>query len=149
MLAGLLVIGVLVGWWCFAAELREFREARRDGAVTAGTELDQRAGRYAEAVLAAGEQVPDDRLRALAAEHEVDVWEIRREPELSLVIEASEGYGRWPQGTLRACHRLDFRALGAPAAGFELARLPACPTPPTPLRRADWRYDTGVGRSSD
>ncbi|GIJ21922.1 hypothetical protein [Micromonospora lutea] len=132
VLAGLLVVGVLVAGWFIAAELREFREAQGDGAALAEAELDRRATRYAEAVLAVGDPVPDDRLRTLAADHDVQLWQTRREPELSLVIEASEGYGRWPQATLQLCHRLDFRALGTPDAGFDLVRLPSCPTPPTP-----------------
>ncbi|MBX7264749.1 hypothetical protein KIF24_00890 [Micromonospora sp. Llam7] len=62
----------------------------------------------------------------------MDIWEIRREPELSLVVESTEAYGPWPDGILQLCHRLDFRALGAPDAGFDLVRLPTCPAPPTP-----------------
>ncbi|BCJ59757.1 hypothetical protein [Micromonospora endophytica] len=132
LLAALVVVAVLAGWWCVAGKLREQREARDRGETSAAAELDRRAGSYAEAVVAAGAATSDDRLRTLAAEQQVDVWEIHRKPELSVVVESSEGYGPWPKSILRLCHRLDFRALGEAAAGFEVVRLPDCPAPPTP-----------------
>ncbi|MFB9852012.1 hypothetical protein ACFFMR_16680 [Micromonospora andamanensis] len=132
VLAALLVLAVLAGWWCFAGKVRQFREASDRGETAAAAELDRRAGSYAEAVVDAGARTSDDRLRTLAAELGVDVREVRREPELSLVVESTEAYGPWPSGLLQLCHRLDFRALGTPDAGFDLVRLPSCPTPPTP-----------------
>ncbi|GIJ34195.1 hypothetical protein [Micromonospora sediminimaris] len=132
VLAALLVLAVLAGWWCVAGKMRQFREASDRGEAAAAAELDRRVGDYAEAVIAAGAGTSDDRLRTLAAEQGMDVWEIRREPELSLVVQSTEAYGPWPDGLLQLCHRLDFRALGAPDAGSDLVRLPSCPTPPTP-----------------
>ncbi|NGM16178.1 hypothetical protein [Verrucosispora sioxanthis] len=132
VLAALLVLAVLAGWWCVAGKMRQHREANDRGETAAAAELDRRAGSYAEAVVAAGAGTSEDRLRTLADEQGVEVWQIRREPELSLVVESTEPYGPWPDGLLQLCHRLDFRALGTPDADFDLARLPSCPAPPTP-----------------
>lgn len=111
-----------------AAESREDRE-RSERRIAAS--VDEFAG----AVVAARQpRLTDDRLREIAEERRLVLRETSRSPELVLTVEGADAVGvLFGVDNVRVCHRLEFRDLGTPSAGYARTPLPSCPTvPPAP-----------------
>lgn len=113
-------IGVASTRW--AADSRA-KEARADADVTRDAQA------YAAAVVAAGEPAPsDDRLAAVAEGTRVHIREIRRLPDLLVIVYGSARFGAlFGAGTVAACHQVTFHDLGTASAGSVVERLAACP----------------------
>ncbi|MFI1192669.1 hypothetical protein ACH4T9_05285 [Micromonospora sp. NPDC020750] len=139
VLTALLLIAFVGGAVWLEAKARQHGKASRAGEARAEAALAQRAREYGDAVLATGATAPtDDRVLAIADEMGVEVREIHRTPDLSVVLHDAQGHGPGPLPTVvTQCHRITFRhpAVATPAAQVEL--LPTCPTVtaiPTPSR---------------
>ncbi|MFF0313066.1 hypothetical protein ACFYPH_00240 [Micromonospora sp. NPDC005252] len=121
--AGVLV-AIEVGSRRSAADTRA-EEVEAEAAVT------RNAQAYGAAVVVTGDPTPtDDRLAAVAEGARVEVREIRREPDLVVVVYGSAPYGAvFGVGHVTDCHRVTFHDLGTAAAGSAVERLADCPPP--------------------
>ncbi|WP_405429098.1 hypothetical protein [Micromonospora sp. NBC_00617] len=124
----LVIAGVLVAIEAGSRRLAADTRAKEAGAEAAVT---RDAQAYGAAVVAAGDPAPtDERLAAVAEGARVEVREVRRAPDLVVVV-----YGSAPVGTLfgagnvTVCHRVTFHDLGAATAGSAVERLADCPPP--------------------
>ncbi|MFI6783994.1 hypothetical protein [Micromonospora sp. NPDC050276] len=123
-------VAIEVGTGRLAADSRA-KEARAEADVTRDAQA------YAAAVVAAGEPAPnDDRLAAVAEGTGVQIREVRRQPDLLVIVYGSARFGTlFGAGSFAACHRVTFHDLGTAAAGSVVERLADCPPPapePTP-----------------
>ncbi|SCE88571.1 hypothetical protein GA0070607_2805 [Micromonospora coriariae] len=131
---GLALVGVVV-----AIEVGTRRMAADSRAEEAGAEaaVTRDAQAYAAEVVATGDPAPtDDRLAAVADGTGVQVREVRRRPDLSVIVYGTARFGTmFGAGNVAACHRVTFHALGTAAAGSVVERLSDCPSAapgPTP-----------------
>ncbi|MEU7614110.1 hypothetical protein [Micromonospora sp. NPDC049204] len=93
---------------------------------------------YADAVVADGDPAPtDDRLAAAAEGMGMQVREVRRLPDLMVIVYREEPVSAMISVSMvYVCHRVTFHDLGTAAAGSVSERLADCPPPvpwPTPF----------------
>ncbi|MFG1840779.1 hypothetical protein ACGFH8_20450 [Micromonospora sp. NPDC049175] len=123
-------VAIEVGFRRMATDGRA-EQARAEADVTRFTQA------YADAVVADGDPAPtDDRLAAVAEDARVQVREVRRLPDLTVIVYGEALFSRmYSVSRSDVCHRVTFHDLGTAAAGSVAERLADCPPPvpgPTP-----------------
>ncbi|MGC4769584.1 hypothetical protein ACLQ25_11455 [Micromonospora sp. DT44] len=124
----LAMVGVLVtievGRRRLAAKSRA-SEAAADASVT------RNARAFGDAVVATGDPTPSDEgLAAVAEGAQVEVREVRRSPDLVVILYGSAPYGTmFGRANVDACHRVTIHDLGTARAASDVERLDECPPP--------------------
>ena len=143
MVAGLLAFLVLLacpvaGYLVIRHELGERQAQSEADRARAEAVVEQRVRDFAEVVIRqADPDLDDDRLAELPPDPQVTVREVRREPELLVVVRSEEPYASgWMAGkrSVQACLEIEFSGLGSPAAGYELREVARCPAVHRPPR---------------